>query len=816
MSLRFLARILDHLRHTSYRPAPLEEVARQMQVAEDRREEFATAVEQLVAEGRLERGADEKLRLPRYGEEATGRLRVTLRGFGFLIPDHPVREGDLFIPEGSTGDAVSGDRVRVKVMRKPLATRRGRGAGSFDGPAARGEMAGRVVEVLERGQSRFAGKLVRKGRLWVIEPDGRVLRDAVVIRDPFAKDAKEGDKCVVEILHWPEEDALAEGVIVEVLGPAGRPDVETEAVIASHEIRTAFPEEAVAQARAAAVAFEKAGAGPWTDRLDLTADFIFTIDPPDAKDFDDAISIAHDEASDEWTLGVHIADVAHFVTAASPLDREAFARGTSVYLPRRVIPMLPEALSNGVCSLQEGVTRFVKSVFITFDAKGRPVTQRLAASAIRSAKRLTYLEAEALIQGDLGEARKHARAEPEYPPDLLHALRLCQRLAKILEARRKRDGMISLQLPQSELVFDEAGHVIDAVPEDSAYTHKVIEMFMVEANEALARTFSDLELPLLRRIHPEPSYGDVEELRTLARLAKRSLPDEPTRRDLQELLEATRDTPVARAVHFGVLRAMAKASYSPALEGHFALASFHYAHFTSPIRRYPDLLVHRAMTALLELTGNGAAMPGGRARRKLAESLALHPAVLDEGTLVEMGRHCTEREIAAEDAERELRQFLILQMLEERHLGDDFEGIVTGVAPNGTIFVSLAKYLVDGAIRSRDLPGPDGRPDRWIPQPATGRLIASRSGASIGIGDLVTVKIQRIEVASRTMDLTVVKFAERREESAGEAGHLGKRAERLAAKADAADYDRGGKGKRGRVDGHRRGFKQGRRGKRSR
>jgi len=812
MPLRFRQRILDHLRHGTYRPAPPDEVARQMQIDEERREAFAEAVAQLAAEGRVTIGDDGRLRLPSYGDEAVGRLRITIRGFGFLLPEDPRREGDLFIPEGSTGDAVSGDRVRVKVLRRPSSLRRGRGAGSTGGPGERGDLTGRVVEVLERGQARFAGKLVRRGRIWVIEPDGRVLRDAVVIRDPFAKDAKEGDKCVFEILHWPEGDALAEGVIVEVLGPAGRPDVETEAVIAAHEIRTDFPPETIEQARAAAATFDREAAGPWPDRLDLTGTFTFTIDPPDAKDFDDAISIAHDPDTDEWTLGVHIADVAHFVTAESPLDREAFARGTSVYLPRRVIPMLPEALSNGVCSLQEGVTRFVKTALITFDAKGRPVSQRLAAAVIRSAKRLTYLEAEALVKGDLAAARSHARTEPEYSADLMHALRLCQKLARTLEVRRQRDGMITLQLPQSELVFDDAGRVADAVPEDDAYTHKIIEMFMVEANEALARTFADLEVALLRRIHPEPSYGDIEELRVLARLAKRSLPDEPTRRDLQDLLEATRNTPVARAVHFGVLRAMAKASYSPALEGHFALASHHYAHFTSPIRRYPDLLVHRAMTALLEITENGTDMPGGRARRRLRESLVLHPAVLDEGVLVEMGKHCSEREIAAESAERELRTFLIMQMLAERHLGDDFNGIVTGVAPNGTIFVSLEKYLVDGAIKARELPGPDGRPERWMVQSATGRLVAARSGASIGIGDLVTVRIQRIDTASRTMDLTVTRFAEGPAANAGSAGE----APRGKAKVDDNPYDRGGKGRRGRVEGHKRGFKQGRRGKRGR
>ncbi|MFO0827211.1 MAG: VacB/RNase II family 3'-5' exoribonuclease [Phycisphaerales bacterium] len=808
MSLRYRGRIIDHLRHPSYRPIPFREVARQMNVADEDLSEFEAAVNDLASDERIQIGDDERLRLPVYGEEATGRIRITRAGFGFLIPNHPTREGDLFIPEGYVADAISGDTVRVRVVRRE---QRGHRGGGVRGAAPdRGSLFGRVVEVVERGQTRFAGVLRKEGRTWFVEPDGRALRDRIVVRDPFAKNAsaRDGDKCVVEITLWGDEGALPEGVIVEVLGEAGRPDVETEAVIASHQIRTRFPEEAIEQARDAARDFERKAHGPWADRLDLTKQFIITIDPPDAKDFDDAISIMHDAEGDEWELGVHIADVSHFVTAASPLDEEAQARGTSVYLPRRVIPMLPESLSNGVCSLQEGVARFTKSAFIVFDAKGRVVGQRFADSVINSAKRLTYLEAQALIDGDLATARTHAKAEPEYSSDLLETLRKANRLAKILRERRQRDGMIALHLPQSELVFDAEGHVVDAVPEDNAFTHTIIEMFMVEANEAVARLFADLELPLMRRIHPEPSYGDIEDLRVFARIAQFDLPDRPTRKDLQLLLHRTRNGNATRAIHFAVLRSLAKASYSPALEGHFALASEHYAHFTSPIRRYPDLLVHRALAAYLAATENGTDRPSGKQRRKLSRELAEDPRVLDEGILIDLSNQCTEREIAAEEAERELRQFLILQMLEERHMGDEFDATVTGIAPNGVVFASLEKYLIDGAIPSRDLPGSDGRPDRWMPAAGTGRLVAKRSGASIGLGDLVVVRIDRIDLAARQLTLGLVRLAATPPRIGG--------TEEAAAAGSSRNYDRGGKAQRGRVDGKRKGYKQGRRGRRSR
>jgi ribonuclease R len=830
MPIRFTQRIVEHLAHAAYKPSEVKDIARDMRIDTADRDDFGMAVRQLADQGRVVLGEDGLVRLPSYGsvaEDITGTFRLNPRGFGFIIPDVKFREGDLFVPPGSSGGAISGDQVRASVYRAAGAGREGPRKSPF---------VGRVIEVVQRGQEHFVGRLYKDGRNWFVEADGRALHDPVLIRDPHAKTpggAKGGDKVVIELLHYPDSEYVAEGVIVKVLGEAGRPDVETQAVIAAHGLRMEFSADVMDAARSASRSFDVESGGPWEDREDLTGLLTFTIDPPDARDYDDAISIDHDAARDEWSLGVHIADVSHFVQHLGALDEEARLRGNSVYLPRLVIPMLPEVLSNGVCSLQEGVHRFTKSVFITFDGDGRVIGQRLASTVIKSRKRMTYLEAQAVIDGDLKAARGHAKTDTDYTSELVQSLKQCDKLAKILRKRRLRDGMIVLNLPEVDLVFDEHGHVIDAVPEDGAFTHTIIEMFMVEANEALARTFADLHVSILRRVHPEPAHGDIEELRVFALAAHVRVPDEPSRRDLQQLLEATRHTPAARAIHFAVLRTLAKASYSPALVGHFALASDHYGHFTSPIRRYPDLTLHRVMQAYLDLTDNGRNIPGGKKKRDLERALMSDGRVLDEGVLIDLGRHCSETEVEAETAERELREFLVLQFLQEKHLGDEFTGVITGMIGSG-LFVSIDRFLVEGKVAPHELPSADGRADRWIINQSTGRATAQRSGAVLAVGDVVTVQIVQVDLGSRHLDLLITKMPERSVALDAPAPSFGRR-ERAGARRAAPEGGGGGRGGPGiRAGGgggggssdvrhgprkdkkHRKGFKQGRRGKRSR
>ncbi|MBX2850739.1 MAG: VacB/RNase II family 3'-5' exoribonuclease [Phycisphaeraceae bacterium] len=746
---RYARRILDHLADRRYQPRNLRQLIDDLGITAEQRADFINAVEDLLKKDQLVCGSEDTIGLPPVGDDMVGRFRSHERGFGFVVPDELTEHGDLFIPPGKSGDAMDGDRVRAKVRRE-----RGRGGGG------RSPFTGTIVEVVQRADRQFVGTLMKKGKTHLVNVDGRAISEPIIIRDAGAKNARVGDKVVIDIIDYPDakRNELAEGVIVEVLGESGLPDVETQSVMRAYSLAEKFDKQVVSEARAASQKMEAAEDNIPEDREDLRETLIATIDPPNAKDFDDAISITKLEGKGDaaWELGVHIADVAHFVELGGALDQEAYNRGNSTYLPRKVIPMLPEVLSNGVCSLQEGVDRFAKSVFIRYDAEGHVLGQRFAKTVIRSAKRLTYLEAQALIDDDLREARKHCKSEAKYPRELIKALKLMNELSRTIRSRRFKQGMITLGLPEVELVFDDAGHVVDAQPEDDAYTHTLIEMFMVEANEAAARLFNDLKIPMIRRVHADPDAHGLKDLRTFARVAGFNIPAKPSRKELQWLLDKVRDTPAQHAVHMAVLKTLSRAEYAPTPIGHFALASEHYTHFTSPIRRYPDFVVHRSLNAVLDKQRE-AGLPmdqplRGKGLKQLSRKVANDERVPSEEELVEIGRHCSTTERNSTDAERELRKFLVLQLLSTR-LGEDFSATVTGVTGQGA-FLQIDAYLVDGFVKLPDLPG--DKADRWQLNPNTGALVAQRSGRTIAIGDRFTARVANIDLPRRQMELVIL------------------------------------------------------------
>jgi len=697
---RYVEAIVKYLSSRDYQPLKPRQLARQMGIAEAEYATFRNAVKRLRDAGRIVLGAKNALTLPEIANYVTGKYRPNPRGFGFVIPDTPNSHGDLFIPPGAAGDALSGDTVRARVAK------RGKQAGQM-------RYAGQIVEILQRGTGRFVGTLREAEDAWFVLPDGKEMTTPILIRDIGTAGPKAGAKVVAEIVKYGGDGELPTGVIVETLGAAGKIEVETLSVIRAFGLPDEFSAEALADARRAVDEFDPSDAA---GRKDIASQMTITIDPPDARDFDDAISLK--TAGDgQVTLGVHIADVSHFVREQTALDDEARTRATSVYFPRKVLPMLPEILSNGVCSLQEGQRRYAKSAFITYDTEANVTDTRFAETVIVSDARLTYEQAQQICDGRVGG----------YRPEVVDLVRRLRELARAIEARRRAAGMLHLDLPEVELIFDEKTRVADAVPQDDSYTHTMIEMFMVEANDAVAGLLDRQNRAFLRRIHPAPEPTSSKEFAGFVRACGHKLPADLTRADLQQLLAAVKGRPESYAVNLAVLKTFQQAEYSPMQVGHYALASQQYCHFTSPIRRYPDLTVHRLLAEHCR----------GRLKNRPPE---------DMSELTRLGEHCTTADRRAENAANELRDVLILQLLAGK-IGEGFDGVVTGVTNFG-IFVQSPRFLVEGLIRMEDLGD-----DWWEVNARYGSIRGQRSGRTFRIGDVVPVRIAAVDVARRQLSL---------------------------------------------------------------
>jgi ribonuclease R len=762
MSDSLSTRILAHVTSRGYRPQPEQKLADALNIAGDEEfHAFRDALRELMHAGRVVLGARGAVLVPTAHtskDEFVGSYRHNRRGFGFVVPSDPDGREDLYIPEGANSGAMTGDVVRARITSK----------GQRDGKAI---YSGRITEILERTQKRFVGTLMRQGNRWTVLPDGNTFTSPILTPDAASRHVKAGVTVVVELTTYPEAEQQAQGVITEVLGEAGEKDVDLKSVIVQHNLPGKFPDEVADEARAALDTFDPEAER--TERLDLSDQVVCTIDPDDAKDYDDAISLRRKDDGD-WELGVHIADVSFFVPTGGRLDEEASARGNSCYFPGYVIPMLPEVLSNGVCSLQEAVPRLCKSAFITYDRNAKPIAARFANTLITSAKRLRYREAQAILDSlapmaiddppdvvgyDRGKTVPHPegdRTVGDYPQEVVTLLAHMNALARRLQKRRQAAGQLSLDLPEIELVLDENGKVVDAVPEDQSFTHTLIEMFMVEANEAVARLLDSLDVPFLRRVHPEPELGDSERLRQFLHVAGIKLPKVLDRQALQILLHSVRDTPPAFAINLAVLKSLTRAEYSPKRLGHYALASEHYGHFTSPIRRYADLTIHRLLAVYLAMR-DVQSSGGGRSRHALKQQIAKlvsHGDLPSNTDLITLGKHLSFTERRAEDAERELRQIKILEML-QGHIGEEFAGVVTGITNFG-IFIQLRAWLIDGLIRYENL-----LDDWWDVDERSGMIRGQRTGRRIGIGDVVQVIIVRVDAPRRELDLAITQLSSR-------------------------------------------------------
>jgi ribonuclease R len=556
------------------------------------------------------------------------------------------------------------------------------------------------------------------GSGWV-RIDGTNFARPVSVGDPGAKGVRENDKVVVEMVRFPSHLRDGEGVIVEVLGAAGEAGVDTLTVIHEFGLPGPFPEGALAEARRQAERFrEEVPAG----RRDLTDRVIVTIDPVDARDFDDAISLERIDRG-HWLLGVHIADVSHFVEEGSPLDQEARARGTSVYLPDRVIPMLPEIVSNNLASLQPDRVRYARTCWIEFSADGIPVHAEEERSAIKSQRRFTYEEVDVFL------------ADPDTPAvemigEVRSLLGRMRDLARMLRSRRMARGSLELAMPEVKIDLDRDGRVSGAHVVENTESHQIIEEFMLAANEAVAGMLAAAGAGFLRRIHPAPDPRKLRQLTEFVSELGFEVDTLESRFELQRLLDMARGRPEEHAVHYAVLRSLSRAVYGPQEDGHYALASDCYCHYTSPIRRYPDLTVHRALDLL------------ARGRRAAADGLP------------RLGEECSLLERRAEAAERELVKLKLLIFLSSR-TGEEMNAVVTGVEPFG-LFVQGLEMPAEGLVSLESLPDDSYRFER-----TSHTLIGRRPGHSFRLGDRVRVTVFRVDLDRRTLDFRLVEVGGR-------------------------------------------------------
>jgi ribonuclease R len=702
--------ILAAIARKNYQPLKPKALARKLGLPAKEYSQFRWALRELIEQGRLILGKNHTIRpTPPHGT-VTGIYRRTSTGSGFVRPhviDGQAGAEILIRPENAL-DAVTGDEVLVRIIRKPNRPNLG--------------PTGEILQVLERATHQFVGTYFERESQGFVRVDGTVFSHSIYVGDPGAKGAKPEDKVVFEMLRFPSAEDRGEGVITEVLGPRGQPGVDTLSIIRALGLPDQFAPDVLEEAREAAKTFRE---DDLEGREDLTAEVIVTIDPVDARDFDDAVSLVQDSRSKHWLLGVHIADVSHFAPPGSALDREARKRGTSVYLPQRVLPMFPEIISNSLASLQQGKVRYVKSALIDFTPAGQKTEARFANAAIRVRRRFAYEQVSAILQGHQANGPRPAGMKG-IDPEVIDLLFRMRDLAMILRKRRLRRGALELNMPETELEYDEKGRVTGAHFRKHDVSHQIIEEFMLAANEGVAEHLAGLQIPFLRRVHPRPEPEKLKAFGDFARSLGYKMESELDRFALQKILEKSADKPDAYAVHYALLRSLKQAVYSPEEEGHYALASDTYCHFTSPIRRYPDLTVHRLLDQWLR-TGRAGS---------------------DETELAALGEHCSKTERRAEMAERELIKLKLLTYLNER-IGLEMEVVITGVADYG--FFGQAEDLpVEGLVHVSTLTD-----DYYDFDERSHSLVGRRTRRRYRLGDKVKVRVVRVDLQRRQLDFRV-------------------------------------------------------------
>ena len=685
--------ILDFVRQKPGHALKMRELARALRVAERDYPDFRHMVRHMAREGALV-----KLRNNRYGAPGdhnliAGRLSVNPDGYGLLSRE----DGgpDVFIGATHLGTALHGDRVLVRLTR-----------GAVRGNRPEGEF----VRVLERAEQNIVGAFRAGNPATVASDDARFPGDIVIPPDQTGN-AEEGQKVVVRIGPWVSAHIQPEGRIVEVLGDPDAPGMETLVLIKKHGLPLSFPDRVLQAAEAIPDAIPEA---EFARRRDLRDIPCITIDPFDARDHDDAISL-EDLPDGAFRLGIHIADVSHYVPEGSPLDHEALARGTSVYLPDRVIPMLPERLSGDICSLRPGADRLAISALFHIHPDGKVITSEIAETAICSRAHLNYDDVQKVLDNQPGARKTNAFAFADMLQKMEH-------LRRHLTLRRKDRGAIDFDVPKPRIYLDKNGRPADIRPELRLDSHRLVEEFMLLANETIAQYAADRGVPILYRVHEPPDRQKLADFSLLAATFGYRLPksDRLSPADIQHFLESQQNERIGHLLNTRLLRAMKKAVYTPENQGHFGLACDTYTHFTSPIRRYPDLIAHRVVREII----TGDRDPEREARRKTR--------------LSDIGDLATRREIAAQDAEWDAIRLMQVLYLEDK-LGEHFSGTIADVRNLG-FFVQLDDVLVEGLVHVNTLDD-----DYYVYRETQGALVGERTGKVFQIGDAVEVQLAKTD-----------------------------------------------------------------------
>ena len=706
--------ILASMRERVHHPAGIRELLQLLKVPRDERAVFKRHVNALVASGDLIQIRGQRFGLPEKMDLYVGRLQTHPAGYGFVIPERPLDSGgDIYISGPLLNEAMHGDRVVARIER----VKEG------------GRVEGRIIRILERSNTWIVGRYDRgeDGMGYVVPFDRRVLMDIFV---PPGQEggASPGEMVLVELTRWPTSTRGAIGRVAEVLGDIDAPGVDTEIIIRKYGIPDAHPPEAINEAVNLG---DTVSDRDIRDRTDFRDVLTVTIDGEHARDFDDAITIEKLPNGHFW-LGVHIADVSHYVQEGSALDREGYERATSVYFPERAVHMFPAELATGLCSLNPRVDRLVQSCLMEVDRRGTVVRYEFHDGVINSNERMTYTA----VNGILTD--RDPELVQRYAP-LVPTFELMRELFQILHDARRRRGSIDFDLHEAEVVMDDQGSVENIIALERNVAHRLIEEFMLLANETVASYLEAQEAPALYRVHEEPDVLKVAKFEDFITGFGYSLGAPLTTlrpRHFQKLLERIHGKPEEKPVAFLMLRTMQKARYAPENLGHFGLAASSYTHFTSPIRRYPDLVVHRALRA------------------------ARH-GTLDQETqeqwredLPEVARHTSEMERRADDAERELLQWKKVKFMADK-VGDEFEGYVTGVAAFG-LFVELIEHFVEGLVHVSTMA------DDYYRYVETAHLLRGENTQKVyRLGDKVKVQVVRVNMEVRQIDLGLVDILER-------------------------------------------------------